>query len=873
MGRWRIPIGVVVVVAVSALLGSAGPARGLVLHPDGETPPASHPDDAAIGRWSTNASCVAVGPNTVVTTCHQGGGVGTNVYFPDADGDGLMDHYTVAEIFQHNKADIRVARLLPVGDDPDLTYYIAPYTGTPSETTYASAVVGGYGKGRGADLVNGADITYGYEWGGADNLTLRWGQNKFEGTGQGNGTFTSAVLTADFDGVGGVGGRLAAEAAIAEFDSGGGWFLDVQSGPDVSWRLAGLSRGAEHAVDAESLFLNPETGTPDPDGLDAVRVGSYAGWITGVLEPHRWTGDTGGAWSSATNWSTTVPNAAERWAVFTDDAPGRTVVLGAPATVGVLRFDAAGGYTLTGTSTLTLRSDDNVAGIEINRLNGTVWYGAHRIETPVYLASPLVVMQRSTGTFTMAGAVSGPGSVRKVGWGTMALTSANTFLGDVIVAEGTLRAEDPGALGAGDARLEGGRLTLAWDADALFPSDVTVNASSEIRVEPLAAGTGRTLSLATLTTQGIPTLTVTGTAGYGLAVQGLTKFSAVVGTVTLATSADLALLGGTQLVVGTVTKTGGGTLTVDGAQAYGTDTRMNVDGGTLRLESDAGPTEAVLAVHVRAASASAEFASTQHLAELHLAAGSAACDAGGAGTFVTGALAIDAGAGGAPNAVFDLAESALVIDYAPGAGPYDQVAAWIRSGFADGPTGFWDGPGITSTAAAACADRSTALGVLDNADPVGGGRTTFAGEAVDADSVLVAYTWAGDLNLDGVVDFNDYNIIDNTFLAGAPPAGGYRWNVGDVNYDGTVDFNDYNVMDNVFLAHGGETLASSAGPEAADAAPTNEILAAPGTVLDDPSMSVGTGVVPEPATVLLVAAGAAGAWASRRRSGRRAPRG
>jgi len=854
MGRWQVYIGVAVGV-VSALLGPAGPAWGLVLHPGSETPPSVRPDDAAIGRWSTNASCAAVGPNYIVTTCHQGGGVGTRVYFPDsADADALPDEYEVAEIFQHNKADLRVVRLTPVGGTPDLSYYIQPYTGT--NEIFHEAVVGGYGVGRGSTLVNGADIAYGYAWAGSDNLTLRWGQNRIDGTGQGNGSYVSAIMTAHFDGTA---TGLSAEAAIADFDSGGGWFIDVDSGPDVAWRLAGLSRAAEHAHDAESLFRNPATGAPDPDYLDAVRIGSYADWILGILEPHRWTGGPAGAWSASANWSGGVPNAAERWAVFTDDAPGRTVTLDAPATVGVLRFDAATDYTLTGVSTLTLRSDDNVAGIEINRTSTTVWYGAHRIETPVYLASPLVVTQRSAGAFTMAGAISGPGGIRKTGWGVMVLESPNTFLGDVFLDAGTLQAAHPNALGAGDIFLDGGRLTLAWDADTLYPNDLTVMDSAEVCVQPLAAGTDRTLSLASLTTDGFPTLTVTGSDDYTLAVQGQTCITPTPSPVTLATkSADVVFAGGIQMVTGALTKTGPGTLNIAGLQAYGTDTQMNVDGGTLCLASDAGPVTAVLALHVRDASATARFASVQHLAELHLAAGRAECAPGGASTIVTAALGIDADAGGTPNAVLDLADNNLVVDYEPGASPYAAIEAWIASGLAGPLARTWDGPGITSSAADA---TLYALGVLDNADPptfIEAFNDTdhlFDGEAVDATSVLVKYTYYGDTNLDGAVTPVD---VQRLILSwNGQTEGDPRWAVGDFNYDGAITPTDVQLLIQGWNQQGAPL--SAAAPAPADA-----VLAGTTGAVLNASASPDAGVVPEPASLLLVALGATGAWASRR---------
>ena len=74
-------------------------------------------------------------------------------------------------------------------------------------------------------------------------------------------------------------------------------------------------------------------------------------------------------------------------------------------------------------------------------------------------------------------------------------------------------------------------------------------------------------------------------------------------------------------------------------------------------------------------------------------------------------------------------------------------------------------------------------------------------------SVLVGYTWYGDANLDGVVDSNDYDMIDNAWLLwttqGTVPDGGFRWAVGDFNYDGVIDSNDYDKIDNAWLLQNG----------------------------------------------------------------------
>jgi hypothetical protein len=60
------------------------------------------------------------------------------------------------------------------------------------------------------------------------------------------------------------------------------------------------------------------------------------------------------------------------------------------------------------------------------------------------------------------------------------------------------------------------------------------------------------------------------------------------------------------------------------------------------------------------------------------------------------------------------------------------------------------------------------------------------------------YTYAGDGNLDGLIDGGDYGLIDNNVqIAGAS---GY-FN-GDFNYDGVIDGGDYGIIDNNIQAQG-----------------------------------------------------------------------
>jgi hypothetical protein len=72
------------------------------------------------------------------------------------------------------------------------------------------------------------------------------------------------------------------------------------------------------------------------------------------------------------------------------------------------------------------------------------------------------------------------------------------------------------------------------------------------------------------------------------------------------------------------------------------------------------------------------------------------------------------------------------------------------------------------------------------------------GQTVDATTVIVKYTYAGDVNLDGLVDASDYGVIDNFFQF--PGTTGYA--NGDFNYDGVIDASDYGYIDNSFQMQG-----------------------------------------------------------------------
>jgi hypothetical protein len=132
-------------------------------------------------------------------------------------------------------------------------------------------------------------------------------------------------------------------------------------------------------------------------------------------------------------------------------------------------------------------------------------------------------------------------------------------------------------------------------------------------------------------------------------------------------------------------------------------------------------------------------------------------------------------------------------------GSLATITNQISSGY---QSGTWAGKGIISSAAANDSTRLTTLGVLLNddgsGDPIyydGVAQGPFDGQSPPITAVLVKYTYFGDANLDGVVNGDDYTLIDNGFnsqLTG--------WINGDFDYNNSVNASDYLQIDNAFNA-------------------------------------------------------------------------
>ncbi len=149
---------------------------------------------------------------------------------------------------------------------------------------------------------------------------------------------------------------------------------------------------------------------------------------------------------------------------------------------------------------------------------------------------------------------------------------------------------------------------------------------------------------------------------------------------------------------------------------------------------------------------------------------------------------------------WDLGEGNAVIRDTPYATVYNMVVSGFNGGY-------WNGPGIYSSKAAAPENFGvTALGTVLN--DIDGVAIWSSGAAIGPEfnipalasmtttDIVIKYTFFGDANLDGVVNSLDQTLLDFGFGS----SGG--WFFGDFNYDGIVDSLDQTLLDFTFDSSG-----------------------------------------------------------------------
>jgi hypothetical protein len=174
---------------------------------------------------------------------------------------------------------------------------------------------------------------------------------------------------------------------------------------------------------------------------------------------------------------------------------------------------------------------------------------------------------------------------------------------------------------------------------------------------------------------------------------------------------------------------------------------------------------------------------------------------GGATLLITQILQLDS------SSRLDLFDNDLIVDYLPSTtSPLSSIEGLIRTARANGA---WTGNGLTSTTARNDALRNTTLGAIEASDYklANGAGATFDGQAIDDGAVLVKYTYYGDTDFNGRVNFDDYVRTDSGFNDHK-----IGWFNGDFDQNGQVNFDDYVLIDLAFNTQGAVLGRSATAP-------------------------------------------------------------
>jgi Ca2+-binding RTX toxin-like protein len=184
------------------------------------------------------------------------------------------------------------------------------------------------------------------------------------------------------------------------------------------------------------------------------------------------------------------------------------------------------------------------------------------------------------------------------------------------------------------------------------------------------------------------------------------------------------------------------------------------------------------------------FDATQRLRALNIGSGGIVTLTSGGAKVLTVSSLVLAGSG-----TLDLNDNDLILDYT-GNSPLSGVGSLLqhaRNG------GAWNGAGLTSTFARNATPHNTTLGLMEATDfkAINGPAATFDGQAIDDTAVLVKYTYYGDADFNGKVNFDDYVRIDRGFNNRSS-----GWTNGDFDGNGAVNFDDYVLIDLGFNTQG-----------------------------------------------------------------------
>lgn len=237
---------------------------------------------------------------------------------------------------------------------------------------------------------------------------------------------------------------------------------------------------------------------------------------------------------------------------------------------------------------------------------------------------------------------------------------------------------------------------------------------------------------------------------------------------------------------------------------------LTLNAGIFEFGDELGQGSANLIVNVNNGAMLKLRGQAPNLAALNIAAGGKVeLEPGGSRVLRLNKLAIAAGGN------LDIADNSLIFQSTSTAKVADfaTLAGLIKTARNNGD---WLGAGLGSSVAAGDAAKIHGIAILLNDNgkglPV---QRTFMGQIVDANTVLIRGTFNGDMDLNGLVDADDYFRIDLGFSTR-----GKTYYDGDLDFSGLVDADDYFHIDRAFIGQNVSPIPMPAKPAAGPALAT-----------------------------------------------------